>query len=457
MVISAGTSIPDLDAFRGGRRLPCRADVGSRRIDRLLGDEFGLRSRLGEVSAVAAVPLAARSYPIADEGGLLDRIASDAPFAWVRDGEGLVGWGEAARIDLHGPDRFAAAEMWWAQVRAGLSIDDAVGVAGSGPVAFASFAFDPDGAQSVLVMPKVVFGARSGQCWVTLIGGAEELTAPAADWPAVTAVSFADGALTPRQWVSSVANAVRRIQAGELEKVVLARDLIATAAAPIDQGRLLRQLAVRYPSCWSFAVDGLVGSTPELLVGRLGGAVTSRVLAGTVKRFGDEVVDAEQAQALMRSEKDRLEHRFAVRSVQAVLAEHCSELDVPAEPQVLSLANVQHLATELTGRLVDAATVLTLAAAIHPTAAVCGTPTATALTVIRELEGMDRDRYAGPVGWLGSDGDGEFGIALRCALIQGRQARLFAGCGIVAQSDPEAELAESDAKLVAMRDALEVN
>jgi menaquinone-specific isochorismate synthase len=407
------------------------------------------------VSAVAAVaPLVAYTHPLADTGNLLERIASDAPFAWVRNGEGLVGWGEAARIDLPGPDRFAAAESWWARVRTGLSVDDGVGVAGSGPVAFASFAFDPGGGHSVLVLPKVVLGSRAGQSWVTVIGDAGELTRPVSDRPTSSPVRFAEGAMTPSRWMTAVADAVGRIRSGELEKVVLARDVIATAAAPIDQRRLLLRLAERYPSCWTFAVDGLVGSTPELLVARLGESVTSRVLAGTVTRLGDDVADAEQAQALLRSDKDALEHRFAVRSVHAVLAEHCSELHVPAEPQILRLANVQHLATELTGRLHDAATALTLAAAIHPTAAVCGTPTATALAVIRELEGMDRGRYAGPVGWIGSDGDGEFGIALRCALIEGRQARLFAGCGIVAQSDPAAELAESDAKLVAMRDAL---
>ena len=243
--------------------------------------------------------------------------------------------------------------------------------------------------------------------------------------------------------------------AGDLDKVVLARDLVATTSATVDQRVLLRRLADRYPSCWTFAVDGLVGATPELLVRRTGETVLSRVLAGTVGRLGDDTADGELADALLGSEKDLEEHELAVHSVAAVLATHCDRLDVPEQPTVLRLRNVQHLATDVTGHLADGSAVLDLAGALHPTAAVCGTPTAVAMRVIRELEGMDRGRYAGPVGWIGADGDGEFGIALRCAEVDGARLRLFAGCGIVAGSDPDAELAEAQAKLVPVRDALE--
>jgi menaquinone-specific isochorismate synthase len=213
-------------------------------------------------------------------------------------------------------------------------------------------------------------------------------------------------------------------------------------------------LSSTYPSCWTFAVDGLVGATPELLVRRTGDIVTSRVLAGTVRRQGDEQSDASLAQSLLDSGKDLAEHEYAVHSVARALAAHCTDLDVPDRPHVLPLANVQHLATDITGRLADEASVLVLAATLHPTAAVCGTPTERALTVINEVEGMDRDRYAGPVGWLDASGDGEFGIALRCAHISEQSVRAFAGCGIVAASDPDEELAESVAKLVPIRDAL---
>jgi menaquinone-specific isochorismate synthase len=218
---------------------------------------------------------------------------------------------------------------------------------------------------------------------------------------------------------------------------------------------LLRRLAERYPSCWTFSVDGLVGATPELLVRRTGDRVLSRVLAGTVGRLDDDVADGELADALLGSEKDLEEHEIAVHSVAAVLAQHCEDLAVPDRPTILRLRNVQHLATDVTGRLADGSGVLALAGALHPTAAVCGTPTDVALKVIGDLEGMDRGRYAGPVGWLGTGGDGEFGIALRCAEVDGTRLRLFAGCGIVAGSDPEDELAEAQAKFVPIRDALE--
>jgi menaquinone-specific isochorismate synthase len=216
----------------------------------------------------------------------------------------------------------------------------------------------------------------------------------------------------------------------------------------------LQRLTSAYPECWTFQVDDMVGATPELLVRRTADTVLSRVLAGTVKRRGDESEDAGLAEALLGSGKDLEEHEFAVRSVARALGHHCTDLRVPQRPHVLRLANVQHLATDVTGRLADGAPVLALAASLHPTAAVCGTPTERAWAMIHELEGMDRGRYAGPVGWFDSRGDGEFGIALRCAEIRPGSLRLFAGCGIVSGSDPEAELAESRAKLAPIRQAL---
>jgi menaquinone-specific isochorismate synthase len=402
-------------------------------------------------------PTSVRTLPVDDPALLLALLPLDGPLAWVRGGEGLVGWGEAARAEFTGPDRFTAAERWWRAFRAGLDIDDPLGVPGSGAVAFASFGFDPDSGTSVVVVPRTVVGRRDGVAWVTVVGE-PAAGGPLALVPAPAApqgVRFTTGSRSEEQWLGAVRQAVARIARGDLEKVVLARDLVATADAPVDARHLLLRLAARYPSCWTFAVDGLVGATPELLVRRRGDQVTSRVLAGTVRRLGDDVADGELAIALMDSDKDLEEHELAVHSVAAALAEHCADLDVPEHPRVLRLANVQHLATDVTGRLTSGAGVLRLAAALHPTAAVCGTPTADALGLIRELEGMDRDRYAGPVGWLGADDDGEFGIALRCARIDGSQVRMFAGCGIVAGSDAQDELAEAQAKFVPIREALE--
>lgn len=401
-----------------------------------------------------------RSRSIADPRTLLDRLPESETVAWVRNGEGLIGWGVAAEFEVSGPERFSRAQRWWAKWCANAEVDDTVGVPGSGPVAFGSFAFDPQPGSSVIIVPRVIVGRRGGQSWVTVIGSdIDPRTAlPHAGRPEVpTAIAWAEGTRTSADYEAAVSEAITRINAGGVDKVVLARDVIAQVAGPLDTRHLLVNLAARYPSCWTFKVDGLLGATPELLVRRSGDLVMSRVLAGTVRRKGDEAADATLALALLDSDKDLEEHEYAVHSVARALGAHCTDLEVPDSPRVLTLANVQHLATDVTGRLADDATVLALAASLHPTAAVCGTPTERALSLIREIEGMDRGRYAGPVGWFDAHGDGEFGIALRCAEVDPAlgTVRAFAGCGIVAGSVPEQELAESNAKLVPIRDALE--
>jgi menaquinone-specific isochorismate synthase len=253
----------------------------------------------------------------------------------------------------------------------------------------------------------------------------------------------------------AVRRAVARIADGELDKVVLAHDLLAVAEEDIDVRAVLAGLAARNPDCWTFSVAGLVGATPELLVSRTGDRVVSRVLAGTTARGGDEAADQLRIDALMNSAKDLAEHRYAVESLVAALSPHVRDLDVPLTPHPLELSNVTHLATDVTAVLEDGSDVLDLLGAVHPTAAVGGTPTRAALDLIAELELMDRGRYTGPVGWVDAGGDGEWGIALRCAQLEGRTARLFAGCGIVADSDPGGEMAEAQAKFLPVRDALE--
>jgi menaquinone-specific isochorismate synthase len=268
---------------------------------------------------------------------------------------------------------------------------------------------------------------------------------------------FKAGSRPVEEWQGAVDESIRRINNGELDKVVLARDIVATLSEPLDVGSLLRELNRTFPECWTFAVDGLVGATPELLIKREGNQVTSRVLAGTIRRSSDDVRNDELAAKLLGSNKDLEEHEYAVASVAAALATHCIDLDVPVKPFILQLANVQHLGTDVTGELVDGAPVLALAASLHPTAAVCGTPTERASALIKEIEGMDRWRYSAPVGWMNKSGDGEMGIALRCAAIENTartQLRLFAGCGIVSGSTGEAEVAESKSKFSAMINAL---
>ena len=383
--------------------------------------------------------------------------------SWVRQGEGLVGWGSAVSCETRGPSRFEDAQEWWSAVTAGAVVRDEVGTSGSGLICFGSFPFADDSTEPArLVVPEVVVGRRDGRTFVTTITTRPELTpleTPGAAVPPAPPldVAFADGALSPTAYAGAVAAAVGRITAGEVDKVVLARDLVVTSAEPIDPRWLLRRLADEYDNTWVFAVAGLVGATPELLVRRDQGLVTSRVLAGTIRRTGDDEKDLALAASLARSSKDLEEHEYAVRSVAEALAPHCSSINVPESPFVLHLPNVMHLATDVAAVAANGATALALAAALHPSAAVGGTPTADAVRIIGELERMDRGRYAGPVGWMDAAGDGAWGIALRCGAIDlndPRQIRIFAGCGIVAGSDPESEVAESVAKLVPMRDAL---
>ncbi|GAB3588197.1 isochorismate synthase [Calidifontibacter terrae] len=416
----------------------------------------------------AAPTLVARTTQIDDSRDLITLIPAEVPsvdiVCWLRGGEGLVGWGRAASIDTDGDDRFDTAAHWWEQVRAAAVVRSDLDLPGTGPVAFGTFAFSRTSAQgSALVVPEVIIGRRDGRTWITHVATADRLpgTEALSDAPAPGApqgLVYRDGALDRDRWAEAVAESVRRIRHGDLDKVVMARDVIAASDDPIDLRWVLRRLTSEYPTTWTFAVDGMVGATPEMLLRREKGLVTSRVLAGTIRRTGDDSRDLALAAGLARSSKDLEEHEYAVRSVAEALRPHCSSMNVPESPFVLHLPNVMHLATDVTAVLRDGSSSLALAAALHPSAAVCGTPTRMAAEVILELEEMDRGRYAGPVGWLDADGDGEWGIALRSGMLDpsdDRVMRLFAGCGIVAGSVPDAELAESDAKLLPMRSALE--
>ena len=389
-------------------------------------------------------PLLARSVAVPDPGPLLDRLPEHGALSWVRDGEGLVAWGEVARHDVRGADRFERADAWWQSFVAGLRVDDEVMLPGTGPLAFASFAFADGPASSVLVVPRVVLGRRDGVAWLTTLGPTHPDPAPAPVRPPGP-LAWSPGGTTPERWRSGVRWITNAIARGDLDKAVLALDEVARAGEAIDPRWVLSRLADRYPSCWTFSVDGLVGATPELLVRRCGTLAESRVLAGTARHGRDS--------GLLESGKDRAEHDYAVDSLVAGFSAHCKSIR-PSEPYLLELANVTHLATDLRARVADGASLLTLAGALHPTAAVGGTPTRTALQVIARLEPRDRGRYAGPVGWVDGAGDGELGLALRCAQLDGPTARLWAGCGIVADSDWASELAEARAKLEPVRSAL---
>jgi menaquinone-specific isochorismate synthase len=400
--------------------------------------------------------------PIPDPGeDFLGRVPEPAVVAWVRQAAGLAGWGEAARVTLPaGADRFTAADKWLREVTDSADIDDGVRRRGSGLVAFGTFTFDDASDGSVLIVPRAVLGRDgTGNAWLTTITPqGERPWVPGPFEPPVPPgdLRWHDGSLSAPEWEQAVGEAVHRItHSADLRKVVLARDLHASADIPIDPRVLLRWLAARYPGCYTFACDGLVGATPELLIGKDGWEVSSLVLAGTTPRGATQAEDSDLARTMLGSAKENEEHEYAAASLRDTLSPLCAAMYVAPRPELIRLPNVQHLGTRVRGTLAAARSALALVAAVHPTAAVGGTPTAAAVEVIRELESMDRERYAGPVGWVDAYGNGEWCIALRCAQLDGNRARLFAGCGIVAGSDPAAELAETESKLRPMRNALE--
>ena len=389
---------------------------------------------------------------------LLDLLPAGEQFMWVRGGEGLVGWGVHASTTVSGRDRFEDARKWWHQQLETFSISNSVHGSGTGPVLFTSFSVDRN-QESALVIPKVIVGQKGSNSWITWIGSDHQPHLPErATALAPSTFTFSDGTLTADQWKERVTEVINRVNSNGVDKVVLARDIVANSDSDIDARPILKKLSSEYPSTWVFSVDGLVGATPELLLRLSRGMVTSRVLAGTIPKTGDDEKDLALAASLARSSKDLEEHEYAVRSVADALDPFCSSTNVPESPFVLHLANVMHLATDVTGALIESkqhVDAFSLLKNLHPSAAVCGTPRNLAFDVIDEIEGMDRGRYAGPVGWIDASGDGELGIALRCGQITDRKIRIFAGCGIVAASNPEKEVEESNAKMIPMRSALQ--
>ena len=361
-------------------------------------------------------------------------------FVFEQEGHGLAGRGEALRIDLPG----------------GLAGDVSVvatalaGIEGGLPVAFGALPFDRDEPTSLVVPAILVRRDADGRQWRTIVGETP------GDPRQGAATELPDGfSLTsPRShgdWQRTIAAAVAEIEAGRLDKVVVAREVLVEANRRIVVPDVLERLRSLYPACVVFSVDGFLGASPELLVERTGSTVRSHPLAGTYPRSGDPHADEQLAAELVASVKDQREHRFVIEEIERVLRPLCSAIDVPAAPSVMQLRNVLHLGTEITGTLTGAApTALDLVAALHPTPAVAGTPTDAALAWLAHHEGMPRGRYAGPVGWVDAAGDGMFAIGIRSAEVDGRRARLFAGVGIVEGSEPRRELIETQLKLQAI-------
>lgn len=425
-------------------------------------------------------------------------LGSRDPATWILRGQGLVGLGRSAEFRVRGGTRFTSARVWWDAVRDSATVDDRVNRPGTGLLAFGAFAFSPSStADSGLVVPELVIGSDEHGAWVTLIRtDCAALTTADADaaWrahvvespatlhtrdapdTASTAASYptaTPGALDEDRWMAAVADGVDMIRAGDLDKLVLARDVVVDAGRPIELSAVLARLSDRYDSCWTYCVrpggaadpnaGRLLGATPEMLIRVKQGTASARVLAGTLDRHDlPEGANPEDfaGVTLGGSDKQQREHKFAVDSLLAGLSPYAQTVHGEEEPFILALPNVWHLASDVRAELrtgVDGTlpSPLELAEAVHPTAAVCGTPTDVAGGVIEDLERMDRGLYAGPVGWLDASGNGEWGIALRGAVqLDARRARVSAGCGIVVESDPRAELAETWAKLRPMLEAL---
>lgn len=408
--------------------------------------------------------LTVRTVAVSDPGPLLENTDPIRPAVFVRDGDGMVGLGQCARATAQGPDRVARLAAWLRDVVARADIVNDLTVPGTGLVAFGSIAFaDGSPADSVLIVPSLIVGRRDGVAWMTTIeltgADASSTTAPASLAPRAIGpaprVDLRPGGTSPDRFRAAVAAATAAIRDGRVEKVVLARDLVGQIGESDDRRGILQRLADRYPSTSVFAVDGLLGASPETLVRVRGGDAHCRVLAGTAARWADDATDAHAASSLVASPKNRAEHELAVRSVLTALEPHALAVEHSAEPFPLRLPNLWHLATDVHATLRPGRTALDLVAALHPTAAVAGTPTDAALALIAELEPVDRGRYAGPVGWIDATGDGEWAIALRCATVTpDGTVTAWAGAGIVGDSDPDRELEETVLKFQPVREAL---
>ena len=443
----------------------------------------------------------------------LTQLPTDTLTCWVRGNSGLVGFGRAVRLRAAGPDRFAELSAAWKRLQARAHIDNEVALPGSGLVGFTTIAFADDSpTESVIDVPQFVMGRRDGRVWLTAVSVAgaagEQLTLSSTELERPADPQLSEGAVTSADYQRIVAAATQVLAASEpggtspargqaagahagaagtraagspaagedagaagtsaaknsqtggevpVSKVVLARDVVVETAADLDLRAVLGALNQAYPSTWTFSVAGMVGATPELLLGVQDGRVESRVLAGTYRVQADPAAEMDSAREQLGGVKDTVEHRYAIDSLESSLATVSSDLHVDAKPHLLVLKNVIHLASDAHGTLDAGQSILDVAKLVHPTAAVGGMPRDEAAALISQLEGADRGRYAGPVGWIDGEGNGQLGIALRCGQLEDRnRIRLWAGAGIVAGSDPASELAETWAKFAPMLSALGV-
>jgi menaquinone-specific isochorismate synthase len=385
----------------------------------------------------------------------LTSFASSDGMLFVRNGIGFATRGVAARVASHEARTFLA----------NIQIDDSVKAPGSGPVLIGAIPFDSQQPHDFVLPKMLICKSDDGRCWVTTIQDTElyksELTdsdfsplhAPSATSSSYTVTPGVD-VETYLQAVTAARDAVR---SGSITKAVIARDVFVASSQPIDIHSVLLRLRNTFGSSYQFSVDGFVGASPELLVSILHGEVSSHPLAGTAPRTGDPTTDDQLAASLLSSSKNQIEHRIVIDAVHDTLLPWCSYLDWEPEASIVAFANVQHLGTHMSGRLSEPFLhVLDAVYALSPTPALGGHPRDKALKLIAEVEGMSRGRYGGAVGWFDSSGNGVWAVSIRCAEYSNnnKTARLFAGGGIVADSEPLSELAETQAKLQAMLAAI---
>jgi len=397
-----------------------------------------------------------------------------------RDGAALAALGTVARLTASGPDRFKRVAAQWRELVAGAVADAPDGPPGAGLVAVGGFAFAPDGGHAPhwagfeaadLIVPEVALARRGDDVRLTLAALAapddvpselaERLSGrvlkaeplPLLD-PSPAGRFRIDSVAPPEHYEHAVARAVERIRAGAFEKIVLAREVTVQAPTPHDVAAVFDVLRGGFESCYVFCAGrgdaAFVAASPELLIRRDGHRAQTVALAGSTRRSADPGVDDHLGERLLQSTKDREEQAIVVRRIARALRPHAVWVAAPDEPTLIKVANIQHLATPIRAQLTAPLSAVELAGALHPTPAVGGEPHAAAAPVIPALEGIDRGWYAGAVGWTDANDDGEFCVALRCALLRGAEARLYAGVGVVRDSDPSAELAETEIKLGAL-------
>jgi salicylate biosynthesis isochorismate synthase/menaquinone-specific isochorismate synthase len=468
---------------RGGRLALRAADRDRLRAHLAEAVRRARRGREGRAVGAVTVAVPGDVDPTATVAA--SRGAGEPWFAFEqpdRDRSALAALGCAAALEATGPGRFAAVAGEWRALASSAVGDEPGGARGAGPVAVGGFAFAPGGGgaphwtgypPASLHVPEVALHRRGDEVRLTLAAVARpddhpddlldrlvaraaalrEAPLPLLDPDPAHRVRVVS-AMPPRHYEEAVARAAERIRAGALDKVVLAREVQVHAGAPHDASALVGVLREAFPQCHVVAVGrgeaAFLAASPELLVRREGLRAGTLALAGSTRRSADPAVDDHLGEQLLRSEKDREEQAIVARRIVRALEPHSVWVTAAPEPVVVKMANIQHLATPIRSQLARPVGAIELAGLLHPTPAVGGEPLAAAEPLIPALEGLDRGWYAGPIGWTDADEDGEFCVALRCALLTGGVARCYAGVGVVRDSVPAAELAETEVKLQAL-------